>query len=408
MAACVALTVGACGGGDAERDGSDGASGGAVVHLLDAATGEERWATTLPGGWSSTPVVVGDRVLVQVAEDCRTPEAATTLVALDAASGETVWTAPSATGCGWGDRSPLVTPDGAVVVAGGGLRGLDLAAGEERWRLPDGALRQPVAAGGVLLLGPADPDGSAATGAQRLDVATGTSGWSSTDLRTGDLLGGDGQLLVALAVVDGPGLQVQAVAVDSGAERWRADLPFSERLSVPVVGPAAVVVSVSDGTADKAVETDTGDVPERSSPPRSTVIAFDPATGQERWRHQYEAPAAPEDPGAGTSTPVAVAVDDEQVYELRPGVLQAFLASDGTTRWTTDLTWSAASAGALLRSRDHVVALGDDALLGVDARTGAERWTWPLSVPTWRARLGGGGASVVLVAWGRFLEPSSG
>jgi outer membrane protein assembly factor BamB len=163
-----------------------GATG--IVNALDAATGDLLWSRNaahdtgaeLPGwGFSGSPLVLGDLVIVAAAGD---------LAAYDRATGEIRWTGPDG---GAGYSSPhLVELDGVtqvVLQSGVGISAVSPADGALLWRheWTGDPIVQPVATpDGGLLVSVTDR-----SGVRRLDVScdgeawTATPGWTSVRLK---------------------------------------------------------------------------------------------------------------------------------------------------------------------------------------------------------------------------------
>lgn len=109
------------------------ATGRGVIRALDAATGDPLWEPRSLGWDVSTPAVAGDRGYTAVGAG----EAEGSVVAVDLATGETVWRdavdwLPVATAVG-GDTLVAV---GEREGTGGWVRAYDRASGEARWTRP--------------------------------------------------------------------------------------------------------------------------------------------------------------------------------------------------------------------------------------------------------------------------------
>ena len=193
-----------------------GATG--IVNALDAADGTLLWTRNaatdtrrdVPGwGFSSSPLVVGDVVVVA---------AAGTAAAYDAATGETRWLGPDG---GGGYSSPhLVTVDGVaqvVLMGGPGASSFAPADGKLLWRHPmESGTRivQPaVTPDGDLLLSVGDGHGML-----RVALAHAESGWTAAErwssiglkpyfndfvVHEGHAYGFDGSMLAAIDVATG-------------------------------------------------------------------------------------------------------------------------------------------------------------------------------------------------------------
>lgn len=196
------------------------------------------------------------------------------------------------------------------------------------WRFTDhlSSRKAPVVADGDLYVGSFDETAAFVC----LDAATGEERWR-TDL--GD--GGDVRFPDSPAAIAGDlvlasfGERLFAFDRASGAVQWETG--FEAELDAPVVANGTGYVTL------------TGD---------GSVVAFDPATGNEEWRHDV-----------GHWCPGSVAVADDVVYAVandddEQGSLVALDAETGDERWRY------ASPRRLAGSP----AVGDDAVFVGDAR----------------------------------------
>jgi outer membrane protein assembly factor BamB len=196
-----------------------GATG--ILNALDAANGSAVWSrdvasdtsTKVPGwGFASSPLVVGDVVIVA---------AAGKLAAYDAANGAPRWVGPTG---GWGYSSPhRVTIGGVtqvVLLNGGGATSVAPADGTVLWeyRWSGGNIVQPaLTADGDMLIGTIDSSASG-VGTRRIAIAHGAGGWTaeerwtSTGLKPsfndyvvhkGYAFGFDGGILACIDLKDG-------------------------------------------------------------------------------------------------------------------------------------------------------------------------------------------------------------
>lgn len=341
-----------------------------TVHALERATGRARWRrATGPAAalhwagvsgdfWTSSPTVVGERVVVGGADGA--------VYALDLATGAVGWR--HATG-GRVRSSPAVR-DGVVYAASfdGVVYALDLATGAPRWTFrTDGASIEsaafgydrrsiqasPAVDGGVVYVGARDGIFyaiDAATGRERWRIAHDATSWSIGSPAVGDsvVLGGSSDARF-----------FHAVDRATGRERWRVTMPGTVWSSAALVGMTAFVGSGA-----------------------GTVHAFDVRDGRERWRFRTGGPVfsspAPAD-GA-----LLVGSADGSVYAIATGAAPLARA----VYWDT-------TALALNGVRDHARirdALRDCGYEVLDAR-GLARW-----LEARQAAPAGGGASVVVFA----------
>jgi outer membrane protein assembly factor BamB len=266
------------------------------LHVVDAATGSERWM--FEGTNIKTATVAGDLVYVTDREPGDSTELETTVVrAIDTATGQERWHV--AVSNGW----PVV--DDGVLVTGtseGFLLGLDAATGAERWRYQ---VSTQNGAGNAALADGVAYVGAGAEGFFAVDASSGTLLWrgdidddrtgtavvaegiaylgGATDNETGHLYAFDaksGDLmwtregLASPAVLDGVGYSgsdtgtLYAFNTVDGTERWQKDL--GGFVANPAVANGVVyVVSLND-------------------PIDATLLAVDAATGDELWSYTVE------------------------------------------------------------------------------------------------------------------------
>ncbi|SEH67079.1 Outer membrane protein assembly factor BamB, contains PQQ-like beta-propeller repeat [Halopenitus malekzadehii] len=267
---------------------------------LDAQDGTEQWRTTLNASGDHGTVVVDDRFLV--AYD-------TELVALDPQMGEEIWTERT-NGI---DSTELLVADeatGTVLVASeSGIEAFSAADGEKHWDID--TVRQLVRApavsdGRVFAVGNVD----AAPSLVALSLEDGSERWrreftstpgSAAPVATkeGVVVVDDRTLVVyneatgdrlrelhsfdesedpqTVAAADGTvfvttASGVVAVDVETGAERWRRDVPVSYVAGI-CVGTETVVLPVDD--PDFA----SGEI---------TISAFDRKSGELRWYYGFD------------------------------------------------------------------------------------------------------------------------
>ncbi len=198
-----------------------GATG--ILNALEASDGSVVWSrnaasdtsTKAPGwGFASSPLVVGDMVIVATAG---------VLAAYDLATGNPRWLGPTG---GWGYSSPhLSTIDGVaqiVLLIGAGAISVAPADGTLLWNHPwpgDGIVQPAVIAGGDVLIGSGSGLGSGSgVGMRRVAVTHGPGGWTVEELWTsaglkpyfndfvvheGHAFGFDGSILACIDLTDG-------------------------------------------------------------------------------------------------------------------------------------------------------------------------------------------------------------
>src|SRR6266508_769259 len=195
-----------------------GATG--LLNALDARNGSVVWSrnaasdtnTKIPDwGFASSPIVVGDKVIVATAG---------TLAAYDAGAGHQRWQGPAGRG---GYSSPqLATIDGVaqiLLLNGEGAISVDPSDGKLLWKHEwniDGIVQPSVIAGADVLIG--SGSGLAQVGIRRVAVARGPGGWTVKERWTsnglkpyfndfvvhkGHAFGSDGSILACIDLNDG-------------------------------------------------------------------------------------------------------------------------------------------------------------------------------------------------------------
>jgi outer membrane protein assembly factor BamB len=187
-----------------------------VLLAADAATGRELWrldlATDLAApapfyGFATSPLVVGDRVIVSVGGEAHN------LSAFDAATGKRLWSVAHAKGSGYGSpvRATIAGEPQVLVLAGDLVYGVRAADGALRWSHPTGwggeSSRPPVVLPGDRVLLPGDEESKLlqvkASGGTMTASPLWTSprlkgGFSPTVFHDGRLFGMNGAYLVCL------------------------------------------------------------------------------------------------------------------------------------------------------------------------------------------------------------------
>jgi outer membrane protein assembly factor BamB len=344
----------------------DGDAGGALVEALDAATGEIRWSAERPDGGAGYAAAsdlevgpAGDRVLAAGAYRTDYGEQAPFAVALDARTGDLLWSLapePSASTTaaglavpGAGDRALLATwsPDEGTVRA----HSLDLATGHVHGSL--------------------DLAGELAPGAQPL-------AWTGAPDRPAAHL---------LAATD-DGLTTLAVNATAGEVRWTATEAGAYGDGWPLVSPRAVATPAGDGPGEGLVVVAAAAGPPEG-PRQARLMAYDAGTGEPAWRRALNAPEG------AVADPVALAVDEPRgrvvatVAERSPAAPDglartvAVEAADGTLAWSHREDAIAHPADLALdhrAERAHVTGWTADeaprpATLSLAAADGTRAWT---------------------------------
>jgi|GEM_PF-516029 len=256
---------------------------GKQFYAIDAASGEQRWSQEIGHRFgASSPAVVdgtvyvgtnGDGPLAVSGPDDEEQFEACAFLALDAETGDTLWDYRE-----FGERenidsSPAVA-DGTVYFGGEtSLYALDAESGEEVWTrdIPTHVDSSPaVADGRVYYGGPSESDSGPPAQLQALDAASGETLWTAgiedVSLRTSPAVV-DGTVYVAasssrvcMGVGGGESTchgvtrgQVYAIDTESGDEQWTAEIKTDTRSS-PAVVDGTIYVGCRDGLS--AVTTD--------------------------------------------------------------------------------------------------------------------------------------------------------
>ncbi|MEV5975602.1 serine/threonine-protein kinase [Streptomyces sp. NPDC052114] len=311
------------------------------------ATGEREWGKPVdPGPDDSSNMegdvigTAGDRVFVYRNDETEGKDRQSVgdyaIQAVDARSGDTLWTTPTQHGSfaeapdlDPGTSTAAATEDGVLTTLGEGSTSyalLDPEDGDPRWKHPlpmgDCQLREAAAKGYLLCA-----TEKAGTRVSRLDPATGKPSWTVTVRGTLTLIGQtDGRLLLA----DTSASKIRhLVSVTTGGHDRR-----TVRLARPQSAGTAPVLS--RGTLYFRL-------------PGGSVRAVDPRTGREAW----EANSTVENPGR----PLASAT---RVYVTSPnGRLAALDRETGRVRWTRDGRLGVQAWGA---DEGAPLTLVDDAL----------------------------------------------
>ena len=269
-----------------------GDDAGSVV-ALDAATGERVWSYDLGGTVRSAPAVHAGRIVVGNHRGDYSYDGEYAVVALDAASGDESWRVELSNGASV--ASPTLTDDLALVPTGGGsLRVFDLGSGDEKWNVP--------ASPGTWTT-PAVVDAVAYCGERAVEAQTGNV------LRDGPTR--NAPTAVADGVVYAGGEAIRALDAGSGERRWRVEPPADHFVvGSPVVTADTVFAPVHEEVSD--------------APGDNYLLALDRRDGSERWRTElpsFVPEWAPFTVASGT------------VYVGGAG-LRALDADTGEERWT--------------------------------------------------------------------------
>ena len=279
------------------------ADAGGTVRALDAANGDQRWATILSTPANVSPAVAGGLVVVG--------DAGGDIVALDQGTGQQRWQVHT------GDvvRSSPAIVDGTVYIGSQDSRlyALDLASGRQRWAFD---------AGGPISRSPAVDDGVVFVGAAGAFL-------SAIDTRTGSL-------------------------------KWQDHLGTGT-IATPVARAGLVLATV--GVDDAKAQ--------------HTLFALDAATGVERWH--WDAPGGDQIyVGSLDGNVVTLNSHDDNIYALEMPAAGAPAGTGPTLRWTFK---TGGPVGSSTEAAAGVVFIsgGDRTLYAVIEKTGAQLWKLPVT-----------------------------
>lgn len=376
-------TVRWCVAGDSGATASSAAAGnlvyfptGSQLRAIDRATGQPRWSADTDG-------TIGALAATDELVSAGLPRA----VAAFDAEGQLRWQAGTD-----GPVRALATDPAGTVYAGdeaGILRAFDAESGAERWRWRPGSgapridviISDPsdglvlAGASAAPAVGTPTPDRSLSA----VEATTGKERWHAplgNPLPSGVVVA-DGLVYAIGGTRDGGAGAGEVIAFEAatGRERWRyAPAGGSGPPGPPNLGPTALS-AVVDGTIHVGLGGDRGG---RSA---GALVALDAETGRVRWRVDTDA-----------AIRVAPAIDGGTVYALDDQHrLSAFERSSGRERWRTAIAdhgggiWSPTIAPIVARGlifgmlegtmeRDHRLFGGR--VVAVDATSGEMRWSF--------------------------------
>lgn len=217
-----------------------------TVRAIEVESGDEKWSFEASGR-VETPAAVADGFVIFVAEAFKTGRA--TAYALDASTGKEEWSfSPQQVALG---ASPVAVGDDLAVFGLGDLsvRGLELAAGRERWsarsRAPFSARAAPAFAGDVFI-------GDRVGHLYRLDPASGEERWVFRV--PGSFLTGSPVVIGTFVVVGDWSGQVSAIDLETGHLVWKDTTSEGSILGI-AAGGERILLSSGDGSV-KAFEHD--------------------------------------------------------------------------------------------------------------------------------------------------------
>jgi outer membrane protein assembly factor BamB len=261
-----------------------------------------------------------------------------TFVALDAQTGQNLWSAP----LGLTYTTPALA-NGVVYMTSkdGWVYALQIAGGAASWKVARGSLDDgyPTVANGVVYI--TSDSGSVLA----LDAATGKQRWSYQAPNANDHVYSAPAVGAGLVYVASGGPDNGLVALDaaSGARRWSASTQGDAANGQPVVANGAVYLTDSSGE----------------------VYAFDATSGKSLWKV-----------AASTAFQAGPAVADGHVFVGgEDGVLHALDATSGQSIWTRSLVGQIGLNAAPAVANGVVYVGGSDSRLSaLNAATGAILW----------------------------------
>ena len=310
------------------------------------------------------------------------------VIAVDLANGFERWHYPAEP-----DRNrsfyatPLLTPDGSLVVGGydHAVTILDAESGAELWRFTQATGRiigAPTLAGSLVLIPSAD------NRLYAIDLETRQLAWTFEAE----------QALWAAPLVDGDAVYLPSIdhhlyslRLSDGAEIWRADLGGGTVDTPTLVD--GVLLAGTFGQGLRAVDAETGELLWSfettgwiwGNPTVADGIAyFGDVAG---WVYSLRLGSGAEEirrfqPDAAIASSPAVA-DDRIYFNTESGTVYAYQASTGNPLWnqsisrTSRLFTDPLLAGDQLLVASTASKQGDVILTAFDAESGARRWTYP-------------------------------
>jgi polyvinyl alcohol dehydrogenase (cytochrome) len=288
----------------------------ATVHAIDAATGEAIWTQMVDDQedasiWSS-PVVWNGMVFVGVASIAKEVGFRGSVVALNADSGDLAW-------------QTYMVPDGADGAGVFAVPAIDEARGmlfvatqnaysenEAPYGNPTSVVALDAASGDIVWAFNAPPNDGGTAPTE--DVAFS----ASPNLFT--------------ATIDGVERDLLGEGQKSG-DFWVLDRETGDEVWTATVAPAGFLGGMegTSAVANGVIAVPATDWPEFDGPAAGMVTGLDASTGDELWSQKQDAPAA---------SPVGIS-NDVVFHAGMDGVLHAYGLNDGTELWTADLGASA-------------------------------------------------------------------
>lgn len=303
----------------------------ATVHAIDAASGEAIWTTlvdeqTHASIWSS-PVVSGGMVYVGVASVAKQEGFRGSVVALDAASGELLW-------------QTYMVPEGSDGAGVFAVPAIDEARGILYVGTQNAYSPNPAPYGDPISIVALRADSGQRVWVYNAPVGDGSTapiddvGFSASPNLFSAEIDGEMRDLIGNGQKSG---DFRVLDRDSGDVVWEA-----------VVSPAGFLGGMEGTSAvsNNVVVVPATDWPEFDGPAKGLVSAFDAQTGLRRWTAEQD--------GGPAASPVAIS-DDVVFHAGMDGILHAYHLSNGVQLWQSDLG-SSVSGG--IGIADGVLVLG--------------------------------------------------
>ncbi len=298
------------------------------------------------------------------------PEVPAAMVAVNGDDGALLWRRELA-----GRPTAPTVAEGLVLVGSdeGGVTAYEAATGEPRWvyKTKTGIIGQPVVAEDVVYFG-----GGSDKTVYAVNLEGGRKAWTKKVKGEGvySPVRVEGEALYAFSATHHVPPVLYALATDKGKRLWQKD-----KLEItPVTGPNdfelagdLLIACVSPGRYRKKSDvTEDGD-------PTNYVVAFDAASGKERWRAKVGAPAC-YGPTVSGGIVVCYGKLGQSESPTEPSELHilAFSTEDGAELWRkslgrSPLRWASTSP---VITEDTVIASSATKVTAFDLETGEERW----------------------------------
>ena len=302
----------------------------AVIHAIDATTGEAIWTTKVddqPNAsiWSS-PVVANGFLYIGVASVAKQTGFRGSVVALDIATGELAW-------------QTYVVPEGADGAGVFAVPAIDESRGLLYVGTQNAYSETPAPYG--------DPISILA-----LDLETGERAWvfkapvGDGNTAPIDDVGFSASPNLFTAVIEGESVDLVGNGQKSG-DYWTLNRDTGEEIWRTTVSPAGFLGGMegTSAVAEGIIAVPATDWPDFDGPAKGLVSALDAATGETLWSVGQDAPAA---------SPAAISSD--VVFQAGlDGILHAYSLTDGTELWSSDL---GASVSGGIAIAERAVVLG--------------------------------------------------